>query len=223
VRAAVAGLTPAQLDTPYKKWTVRQIVHHLADSHVNAYMRFKSALTEDMPTIKPYDETKCAELPDSKVGDIGPALALLDAVHAKWVVVLKAMSDADFARVYVHPEYQKEFALGEALGQPKAWLRAEEQDALALGGRVEFAGLEGMEQGLQGFGRIHFPVHRGQGHAAEPQRTDRQTVAEQDFCCIHGVSIRCFLAPTPVRSGVFQRSRPVACRERAAATASRPA
>jgi hypothetical protein len=116
LRDLVAKLTPAQLDTKYKNWTIRQIVHHLPDSHVNAYMRFKVALTEESPTIKAYDETKCAELPDSKSADIGTSLALLEAVHARWVVVMKAMSDADFARTYVHPEYEKHFTLGEALG-----------------------------------------------------------------------------------------------------------
>lgn len=116
LRRLVAGLAPAQLDTKYRNWTIRQIVNHLADSHVNAYVRFKLALTEDGPTIKPYDETKWAELPDAKAGDIEPSLAMIDAVHARWVTVLKAMSDADFARTYVHPEYQKQFALGEALG-----------------------------------------------------------------------------------------------------------
>lgn len=116
VRTLVAGFSPAQLDTKYRNWSVRQIVHHLADSHVNAYVRFKLALTESGPTIKPYDETKWAELPDTKTADVSLALALLDAVHAKWGVVLKAMSDADFARYYVHPEYQKQFTLGEALG-----------------------------------------------------------------------------------------------------------
>ncbi len=116
LRGLVAKLTPAQLDTKYKNWTVRQIVHHLPDSHVNAYMRFKLALTEESPMIKPYDETKCAEMPDSKSGDIGMSLALLEAMHVRWVAVMKAMSDADFARTYVHPEYQKKFTLGEALG-----------------------------------------------------------------------------------------------------------
>jgi hypothetical protein len=116
VKALVANLTQAQLDTKYRNWTIRQIVHHLPDSHANAYVRFKLALTEDAPTIKPYDETKWAELPDTKSADIGPSLALLDAIHTRWVTVLRAMSDADFARVYVHPEYQKRFGLGEALG-----------------------------------------------------------------------------------------------------------
>jgi uncharacterized damage-inducible protein DinB len=116
VRQLVATMTPAQLDTTYKNWTVRQIVNHLADSHVNAYVRFKLALTEDRPTIKPYDETKWAELPDTKAGDVGVSLAMLDAVHARWVTVLRAMADSDFARTYIHPEFQKQFPLGEALG-----------------------------------------------------------------------------------------------------------
>jgi uncharacterized damage-inducible protein DinB len=116
VRGLVANLTPVQLDTKYKNWTVRQIVHHLADSHANAYVRFKLALTETNPTIKPYDESKWAELPDTKSADIGPSLAMLDAVHARWVTVLKAMADADFTRTFTHPEFGKQFTLGEMLG-----------------------------------------------------------------------------------------------------------
>jgi len=116
VRGLLANLNPARLDTKYKNWSVRQIVHHLADSHVNAYIRFKLALTEENPTIKPYDESKWAELPDTKSADVGPSLSMLEAVHARWVTVLKAMAEADFARTYLHPEYQKRFSLGEALG-----------------------------------------------------------------------------------------------------------
>jgi uncharacterized damage-inducible protein DinB len=116
VRGLVAKLTPAQLDTKYKNWTVRQIVHHLADSHANAYVRFKLALTEANPTIKPYDESKWAELPDTKSADIAPSLAMLEAVHARWVTVLKAMADADFTRTFTHPEFRRQFTLGETLG-----------------------------------------------------------------------------------------------------------
>lgn len=115
LKALLAKITPQQLDTLYKNWSIRQIVHHLADSHVNTYMRFKVALTEESPTVKPYDETKCAELPDSKSGDIGPAVALLEAIHARLVQSLKTMSEADFARSYRQPEYNKTFRLDEAL------------------------------------------------------------------------------------------------------------
>ncbi|MFO0799523.1 MAG: putative metal-dependent hydrolase [Gemmataceae bacterium] len=119
VRAAVAGLSAAQLDTPYRNWTVRQIVHHVADSHVNCYVRFKLALTEDVPTIKPYDETRWAALPDSR-GDVGVPLALLEAVHARWALLLDTMTDADFARAFFHPESGSTVRLDEALAQ-YAW------------------------------------------------------------------------------------------------------
>lgn len=115
LRQLISKLSPSQLDTLYKNWTIRQIVHHLADSHVNTYMRFKVSLTEDNPTIKPYDETKCSQLPDAKSGDIAPALALFEAIHARLVQTLKTMSDADFARTYYHPESQKSYRLDEAL------------------------------------------------------------------------------------------------------------
>jgi uncharacterized damage-inducible protein DinB len=115
LKELLSKLSPAQLDTYYKNWTIRQITHHLADSHVNTYIRFKVALTEENPTIKPYDETKCAELPDAKTGDLGPSLVLLEAVHARLVECLKTMSDADFARTYYHPESKKNYRLDEAL------------------------------------------------------------------------------------------------------------
>jgi len=106
LRAAVAGLTESQLDTPYRDggWTVRQVVHHIADSHANSVVRFKLALTEDWPTIKPYDEKAWAELPDSKSLPIDGSLVFIDALHARWVALLESMSDADYARGFVHPE-----------------------------------------------------------------------------------------------------------------------
>src|SRR5690242_20659773 len=85
LRRAVAGLSDAQLDTRYRNWTVRQIVHHLADSHVNSYVRFKWALTEERPTIKAYDENRWVALEDSRAGDVAAPLALLDGLHARWV------------------------------------------------------------------------------------------------------------------------------------------
>src|SRR5579859_4271198 len=91
LRAAVAGLTDAQLDTRYRNWTIRQIVHHIADSHVNSYIRFKWALTEETPTIKAYDEGLWARLDDSRLGDVQPALALLEGLHARWVQLLRSM------------------------------------------------------------------------------------------------------------------------------------
>ncbi len=106
LRAAVSGLDDRQLDTPYRPdgWTVRQVVHHVPDSHLNAYTRFKLALTEDTPTIKPYDEAKWAQLEDSRSTPIATSLALLDAVHDRWLRVLRAMSPSDFARTLKHPE-----------------------------------------------------------------------------------------------------------------------
>src|SRR5215467_16214147 len=106
LRAAIKGLSDAQLDTPYRPegWTVRQVVHHVPDSHLNAYTRFKLALTEDTPTIKPYDEAKWARLEDSRSTPIATSLALLDAVHDRWIRVLRAMSPSDFARTLNHPE-----------------------------------------------------------------------------------------------------------------------
>jgi uncharacterized damage-inducible protein DinB len=104
--AAVAGLTPAQLDTPYRPggWTVRQVVHHLPDSHMNSYVRFKLALTEDEPTIKPYDEARWAELADSRETPVETSLALLENLHQRWALLLRSISPADWSRQFRHPE-----------------------------------------------------------------------------------------------------------------------
>ena len=104
-RAAVHGLSDAQLDTPYRDggWTVRQLAHHVPDSHMNAYIRFKLALTEDGPTIKPYMEDRWAELPDSRQ-PIENSLALLDSLHCRWTTLLRSMSNADWQRAFRHPE-----------------------------------------------------------------------------------------------------------------------
>lgn len=106
LRAAVAGLTAAQLETPYRPdgWTVRQVVHHVPDSHMNAYVRFKLALTEDEPTIKPYEEARWAELPDTRETPIETTLVLLEQLHDRWVRLLRAMGARDFARTLRHPE-----------------------------------------------------------------------------------------------------------------------
>lgn len=104
--AAVAGLSDEQLDTEYRPggWTVRQTVHHLADSHANSIIRFKLALTEDSPpTIKPYYEERWAELGDSKL-PIDVSLRMLAAIHERWTALLESMSDTDFQRSFVHPE-----------------------------------------------------------------------------------------------------------------------
>jgi uncharacterized damage-inducible protein DinB len=105
-RAAVQGLTGQQLDTPYRPggWTVRQVVHHVADSHLHSYIRFRLALTEDQPTIKPYDQDKWAELPDARTAPVETSLRLIDSLHQRWVLLLRSMSDADFARTFLHPE-----------------------------------------------------------------------------------------------------------------------
>jgi uncharacterized damage-inducible protein DinB len=117
LRAAVTGLSPAQLDTPYRPggWTVRQVVHHVPDSHLNAYTRFKLALTEAEPTIKPYDEARWAELRDTAVVPTDISLTMLEALHARWVGLLRSMSPAEFGRTFRHPEHGRIFTLDETL------------------------------------------------------------------------------------------------------------
>ena len=106
LRAAVEGLSPQQLDTPYRPggWTVRQVVHHVPDSHLNCYTRFKLGLTEEEPTIKPYDENRWAELADVRTTPIAVSLALLDALHERWATLLRATSAAEFKRTFRHPD-----------------------------------------------------------------------------------------------------------------------
>lgn len=111
----VSKLSAEQLDTPYRPegWTVRQVVHHLADSHINSYVRFRWTLTEDEPVIKAYDEQPWAELPDAKNGDVNLSLALLKALHARWVVLLRAMSDKDFSKQLQHPDWTSKLSLNK--------------------------------------------------------------------------------------------------------------
>lgn len=106
LRDALAGLTLDQLATPYRPggWTLRQVAHHVPDSHLNAYVRLKLALTEDAPTIRPYDETGWAALADTQTVPIETSLALLDALHLRWVALWRSMRDQDFERSYAHPE-----------------------------------------------------------------------------------------------------------------------
>ena len=106
MRAAVNGLNAELIETPYRPggWTARQVVHHLPDSHLNAYCRYKLALTEDNPTIKPYDEAAWANVADTARTPPEVSLALLDALHARWVVLLESMTTADFERPLQHPE-----------------------------------------------------------------------------------------------------------------------
>ena len=105
MRAAVRGLSESQLDTPYRPggWTVRQVVHHVPDSHLNAYIRLKLALTENNPTIKPYDQNAFAELPDQRL-PIDVSLSMLDALHTRWTTVLRSLAPDQFVRSLVPPE-----------------------------------------------------------------------------------------------------------------------
>ena len=104
--AAVRGLSEEQLDTAYRPggWTLRQVVHHLADSHLNSYVRFRLALTEDAPAIKDYDQERWAELHDARRAPVAVSLVLLEALHRRWVQLLRSMAPPDFARTFVHPE-----------------------------------------------------------------------------------------------------------------------
>ena len=106
MRTAVQGLSPEQLDTPYRPegWTARQVVHHVPESHMNAYIRFKLALTEDQPQIKLYNEAEWAKLPDNNITPIEVSLQLLAALHSRWVDVLRAMRPSEFGRTLYHPE-----------------------------------------------------------------------------------------------------------------------
>lgn len=122
LRAAVAGLAAAQLETAYrdKGWTVRQVVHHLPDSHLNAYTRIKLALTEDEPTIKPYEEARWAELPDGRTGPIDVSLTLLECLHRRWVLLLRELGPAEFGRGFHHPEHGRTISLDEVVAM-YAW------------------------------------------------------------------------------------------------------
>jgi hypothetical protein len=105
LRAALSGLSEEQLETPYRPagWTVRQVAHHVPDSHLNAYVRFKLTLTEHEPTIKPYDEARWATLADTTL-PVDASLDLLEGLHLRWVHLLESLSDADFQRRFIHPE-----------------------------------------------------------------------------------------------------------------------
>jgi uncharacterized damage-inducible protein DinB len=114
---AVIDLDDGQLDTRYRDggWTVRQLVHHVADSHMNAYIRFKLALTEDVPVIKPYQEALWAEMPDSSL-PVEPSLELLEGLHTRWAWLLGAMTPAQYARTWFHPDHNSKTPLWSGLG-----------------------------------------------------------------------------------------------------------
>jgi uncharacterized damage-inducible protein DinB len=117
LRTAVTDLSPAQLDTPYRDggWTVRQVVHHVPDSHLNAYTRMKLALTEEEPVIKPYDEARWAELADVAATPIETSLTLLECLHRRWVLLLRSLSPTDLRRRFRHPEHNRTISLDEML------------------------------------------------------------------------------------------------------------
>ena len=108
-RSLVSGLSDNQLDTPYRPggWTIRQVVHHVPDSHLNAYIRMKLAATEDTPAIKTYEESLWAELPEAKTGPVEMSLTLLAALHERWIAFLRALPEADFAKSFTHPQWGK--------------------------------------------------------------------------------------------------------------------
>jgi len=114
VKAEIENLDEKDLNLRYrpKGWTISQVVHHCADSHINSYVRFKLALTEDLPTIKPYEESLWAELPDSKLSPF-VSLKLLEALHERWVVILKNLSDEDLNKEFIHPEQSEKISLKE--------------------------------------------------------------------------------------------------------------
>jgi len=115
LRNAVNDLSPAQLDTRYKNWTIRQITHHLADSHVHSYIRFKWTLTEENPTIKAYEEADWVQLTDSAQGEVEPSLFLFDGLHAKWTQLLRSMTAEQFSRTFLHPQSGETVSLWAAL------------------------------------------------------------------------------------------------------------
>lgn len=112
------SIKPEHQNAQYREgsWTFRQVIHHIADSHMQAFSRFKLALTEDQPIIKPYNQNAWADSPDSLQSDASISVQFVKLLHERWVVLLMNMKDADFSRIYVHPEYQKEFTLTHALG-----------------------------------------------------------------------------------------------------------
>jgi len=115
LKQEVAGLNDEQADTRYRPegWTIRQVVHHLADSHMNSFIRFKLALTEDSPTIKPYYEERWAELEDGKNTPMDTSLKLLEGLHGRWVILLRSLNEQDLKKVFIHPEHGRAIQLSE--------------------------------------------------------------------------------------------------------------
>jgi hypothetical protein len=122
LRTAVEGLSGAQLDTPYRDggWTVRQVVHHVADSHMNAYCRVRIALTEPEPTVRPYDEKAWADLPDARSGPVEASLTLVEALHARWIALARTLTPEQLRIAYRHPEHSKPMVLDTTLAM-YAW------------------------------------------------------------------------------------------------------
>lgn len=123
LKSAVENLSDTQLDTAYRPegWTIRQVVHHCADSHANSIIRFKLALTEDAPTIKPYYEDRWAELEDSRTMPVESSLWMLHGIHARWTVLLRGLSDEQLCRTFIHPEHGKVFRVDEKNIGVYAW------------------------------------------------------------------------------------------------------
>lgn len=122
LQLALQNISEDQLDTTYRPegWTVRQVVHHCADSHCNSFIRFKLALTEESPIVKPYREEQWAELADSRILPIASSLQILEGVHYRWTFLLRSMRDTDFGKVFIHPEHGKAFRLDTVLAM-YAW------------------------------------------------------------------------------------------------------
>lgn len=122
MKTVVEPLSEEQLDTPYREggWTVRQLVHHMPDSHLNSYIRFKWALTENQPVIKAYHEDRWAELPDTQHTPVAISLQLLEALHQRWVILLKNLKEEDWEKFFVHPETRKNIRLDTAVAM-YAW------------------------------------------------------------------------------------------------------
>ncbi len=115
LQKCVEDLDDAQLDSKYKNWTIRQIVHHIADSHINSYVRFKWALTEASPLIKTYNESLWSEIVDARAGSIEPSLVILEGIHGRWSQLILELSDDEMKMNFFHPELMSEVSLYEAL------------------------------------------------------------------------------------------------------------